>query len=454
MTVKIFSSRWGWLLSMLSLCAPPVAVVTTADVAHASGETITVPASPHLLPNTADQDPGDVVIDGFGPASVINVGVSLDNPPSDTTFRFSSTTGLTPNYGYVFTSSLQAITFTGTEADANTALASLLISTGTIAGPATLNVTATLAQANTYYDPLDDSFYQYVASPSITFANARASALTRTFNGATGYLANIMSATENDFIKNNVNAPNIWIGASDNSVEGTWSWVDGPEAGLTFWQGTATGGPPTGTNWFSNWAPSEPNDSGGNEDGAVTNWRGTLGRWNDIGSSSLNFVTGYLVEFSTPIGGYTGVATQQMVAIIDYEPRNVTTRAGDTEVVVTWDEPEVATVTGYTVTASPDGRTCIVTGSTATGNTCTVTGLTNGTTYSFTVTAQHAWGSSDSPSPPATPSGQAGTTSTTTTTSSPLPITGPTNDGGGTFALWALTIGLGVVVIARRRQRI
>ena len=85
-----------------------------------------------------------------------------------------------------------------------------------------------------------------------------------------------------------------------------------------------------------------------------------------------------------------------------------------------------------------------------------MTGLTNGTTYTFTVSASHTSGSSDSVSPPATPSGQAGTTNTTTTTSttsSSLPTTGPTNEGGGTFALWAFTAGLGVIVIARRRQR-
>jgi hypothetical protein len=40
-------------------------------------------------------------------------------------------------------------------------------------------------------------------------------------------------------------------------------------------------------------------------------------------------------------------------------------------------------VTGYTATADPGGQTCVTTGAL----TCTVTGLTNGTAYTFTVTA-------------------------------------------------------------------
>jgi len=427
------------------------ALLTTAAIsmihpgsALAVGETVTAPPGSQLFANTADQDPGDFVIDGFGSTTVVTVGVSLVDPPPDTTFRFPTTIGLTPSFGYVFTSTLQSISFTGTQADANAALASLLMSTGTMNGPSTLSVTAALTQPNTYFNPLNGHFYKYVPSSSITFASAAASAATLTLHGSTGYIVTITDAQENDFIKNNVNAANIWIGASDSTTEGNWTWVNGPEAGLNFWVGTGSGASPTGTSWFSNWAPFEPNDNGGSEDAAVTNWRGTLGLWNDIGQNSLNFVSGYLAEFS---GLNLDVPSATWTATNDYVPRNVTVLAGDSQVAVTWDEPYVTTVSGYTVTASPGGRTCTVSGSASIGNTCTVTGLTNSTTYTFTVSASHTSGSSDSVSPPATPSGQAGTID------SPLPTTGA-SDGGGTFALWALTAGLGVIVIARRRQRI
>ena len=61
---------------------------------------------------------------------------------------------------------------------------------------------------------------------------------------------------------------------------------------------------------------------------------------------------------------------------------------------MTWTKPDDggSTITGYTVTSSPGGQTC--TTSDADALTCDVTGLTNGTAYTFTVTATNAVGTS------------------------------------------------------------
>jgi hypothetical protein len=81
-------------------------------------------------------------------------------------------------------------------------------------------------------------------------------------------------------------------------------------------------------------------------------------------------------------------------------PTSVFGVAGNAQVAVSWAAPASdggAPITGYTVTASPDGATC----SWTTGPlTCTVPGLANGTPYTFTVAATNVRGTG----PPSAPS--------------------------------------------------
>ncbi len=85
-------------------------------------------------------------------------------------------------------------------------------------------------------------------------------------------------------------------------------------------------------------------------------------------------------------------------------PSGVVGAAGDGEVSVSWVAPVSdggSPITGYTVTAAPGGATCSTMGATS----CTVVGLTNGTPYTFTVTATNAVGTgpASAPSASATP---------------------------------------------------
>ena len=461
MKLKMKTLVWR-IFALLAVATTASPFVGTVQPAFATGETVTSPGNIQLLSNTPDQDLGDFVIDGFGSNSVLLVGISLGNSPVDTSFRLSDTTGLTPAYGYSFSNQLQAISFTGTQAAINNALESLLLSTGVTGGTATVNVVATLNQANVYYNAANDHFYKYVSSPAISFLNARASAATQIFLGSTGYLVNIFSDEENDFIKNNVNAANIWIGATDYNAEGSWTWADGPEAGINFWQGNSSGSSPTGTSWYSHWAPGEPNNNGGSENAAVTNWRGTLGLWNDVSMNSPQ-VGGYLIEFDPGIAGYgSDYASAQLAAAILSPPLIVNVQAGNEEVVVTWDAPTGVTVTSYTVTASPDGAQCTVTGSSPTGNTCTVTGLNPGTEYTFTVTAFYTSGSITSISDSATPTASSATSTSTAPSTSVSPTSAPAvlpttgsqdHEQGAIAALWLLVAGIGTITMVRHRRR-
>jgi hypothetical protein len=104
------------------------------------------------------------------------------------------------------------------------------------------------------------------------------------------------------------------------------------------------------------------------------------------------FVTGDHTVTGTDGIGVTGTATLH-VALVPDPVTNINAVAGDSQAVVTWSAPGSdggSPITGYTVTAS-DGQSASVDGLTTTA---TVVGLTDGTPYTFTVTAANLVGAS------------------------------------------------------------
>ena len=96
-------------------------------------------------------------------------------------------------------------------------------------------------------------------------------------------------------------------------------------------------------------------------------------------------------------GGYPSLATAELYSIvvsIPESPKNVSAGAYDGAAIVSWLPPNFdggSPLSGYTVTASPGSATATA----GPGErSVLVTGLTNGTTYTFTVTAQNIVGPS------------------------------------------------------------
>ena len=154
--------------------------------------------------------------------------------------------------------------------------------------------------------PSTGHYYYYVESQGIAWNSAKTEAESLDYFGLQGYLATITTIEEAELSGEQTSGTG-WIGASDMTTEGIWTWETGPEIGQAFYnQNTGE----SINDSFSFWNIGEPNNSQGNEDYAhITDPSiGELGSWNDLpneGSPDPNnpyHPQGYIVEF----GGMSG----------------------------------------------------------------------------------------------------------------------------------------------------
>ena len=80
------------------------------------------------------------------------------------------------------------------------------------------------------------NYYLYVESQDIRWTAAKTAVESSTYNGITGNLVSITTATENRFVKNLLpDDARAWIGLSDDLVEGTYQWENGDIFDYTNW---------------------------------------------------------------------------------------------------------------------------------------------------------------------------------------------------------------------------
>jgi subtilisin family serine protease len=99
-------------------------------------------------------------------------------------------------------------------------------------------------------------------------------------------------------------------------------------------------------------------------------------------------------------GNFTLSWTIGSNVVVPSAPTSVVATGGNASATVSWTAPASnggAAITSYTATASPSGRSCTAT----TGVSCVISGLTNGVSYTFTVSARNSVGSGPSSSPSA-----------------------------------------------------
>jgi alpha-tubulin suppressor-like RCC1 family protein len=140
--------------------------------------------------------------------------------------------------------------------------------------------------------------------------------------------------------------------------------------------------------------------AGGDHFSCAVSRDGTVSCWGRIYGSGGGLLaspgpTMFSVDSSGDVTTSTYAASSSTTffkgAALPGKPTPVSVTAGDQQVRVAWTIPIFnggTSITRYTVTASPGGRTCTTSGALS----CTVTGLTNGTSYRFTVAARNTVG--------------------------------------------------------------
>ncbi|QYX30199.1 lectin-like protein [Sphaerospermopsis torques-reginae] len=112
----------------------------------------------------------------------------------------------------------------------------------------------------------------YLLSNAGTWTQAQAQAVT-----LGGNLVTVNDAAENQFLVNTFGgSEGLWIGLTDEVTEGTFKWANGEAV------------------TYTNWAPGEPNDSGG-QDYAWINFQNP-GKWDDAGIANFRGI----IEIANP----------------------------------------------------------------------------------------------------------------------------------------------------------
>ena len=273
-----------------------------------------------------------VNLSGFDATQNYQVTVKFVNSSTNvdvTNGTLTATQGSTALVAGYLSYSAAKLGFKGTYTAISTALSTLTWNPSAASGDISIRIgIASQPATNQFYDANSTHYYQYVSTPT-SWTSARTAAETSTLYGLKGYLAEINTSAENDFIGNETTATNIWIGATEDLATRTsftgssfnggtgqkWIWEGAIQAPLPVRLGTGGAGNTGNTTAdFSSWATGEPNnDSKPGQDCAVTNWGGAKGKWNDLTCGTAN---GYLIEYGGRPGETSTASTTTLTTTV------------------------------------------------------------------------------------------------------------------------------------------
>ncbi|KAK7482491.1 hypothetical protein BaRGS_00026308, partial [Batillaria attramentaria] len=186
------------------------------------------------------------------------------------------------------------------------------------------------AKCGAFWEERPNSDYCYQFHDDVkTFQDARA--VCQSYNGS---LVSIVNNAEQSYLAGRARSMSdsvVWIGATDSSTEGGWSWTDGAPFA------------------YINWNPGEPNDMHNNEDCAAMSTQRS--RWNDFHCDlQMGFICKKLADTYTtrpvtttsplPCGDLASIADQQENDfIVSMLPRIIcSNKHGDDDECATWAE--------------------------------------------------------------------------------------------------------------------